>query len=95
MAHLLVTSETVIVDQSGQENVNRSIGKHKRGGGLVCHEGSAWPGSDTKRRALVSITNHPNLIASNSSNSFSNAIQKKFPIKATVSNSSLVSLFQS
>lgn len=94
MAHLLVTSETLVVAQTEQENENRSIGKHKRGGhgdvgGLACfeaNEGSAWLGSDTtKRRALVSITNQPNRILTNSTKPFSNAVQRKhaaFPMKS-------------
>lgn len=82
MAHLLVTHETII-DQTQQENEGRSIGKHKRGsqsdvGGLTCFEGSVWPGSDaTKRRALVSITNQPNRISTNSNKPFNTAIQRK------------------
>ena len=82
MAHLLVTHETII-DQTQQENESRSIGKHKRGshgdvGGLTCFEGSVWPGSDaTKRRALVSITNQPNRISTNSNKPFNAAIQRK------------------
>lgn len=64
MAHLLVTNETVVIDQPHQENIGRGNGKHKRAGHeddveLTCYEGSVWPGSDTtKRRALAPITNH-------------------------------------
>lgn len=62
MAHLVVTNETVVIDQQQQENIGRGSGKHKRVGHddveLTCHEGSLWPGSDaTKRRALAPITN--------------------------------------
>lgn len=93
MAHLLVTSETVITDQTEQEN--RSMGKHKRGGdvgGLTCHEASVWP-DNTKRRALVSITNQPNrILTTNSTKSFSDAIQRKlteFSTKPNIPTSSL------
>jgi len=61
MAHLMVSSETVVVDQLQDENAvqNRSIGKHRRVDSsdmeLGCGTGQA-PDS-TKRRALGSITN--------------------------------------
>ena len=86
MAHLLVSSETVIIDHLQDENVGecRSIGKHKRMGrdnvGLLrCSEGQAWPGEDnTKRRVLVSITNQPDKIMSTQSGKvFVKAVQRR------------------
>lgn len=71
MAHLLVSSETVVVDHPQKENIGaKSKGKHKRDnqddGGLTCSEGSVWQGSgSTKRQALASITNHPDRVFAN------------------------------
>lgn len=100
MAHLLVTNETVIIDQENVLSENRSIGKHRRGGygdvGLTCLEGSIWSGPDvTKRQALVSITNQPNKIMTNSNKSyFSDIFQKKTIFaKPSMSSSLLVRIF--
>lgn len=91
MAHLLVSSETVIIDHSQDENVveNRSIGKHKRMsrddvGFFRCTGGQAWPGGDnTKRRALVPITNQPDKVMSGKI-FVSKAVQRR-PIKSAKS----------
>ena len=96
MAHLLVSSETVVIDQPQQENSGtRSIGKHKRAshddvGGLTCYE---WPDPDsTKRQALASITNQPDRLLANTSKIFGTIAQKKAAtsIKCNVSSSSLL-----
>ena len=88
MAHLMVSSETTVVDQPQQENENRSIGKHKRrddAGGLVCFESSSWACAEAKkRRALAPITNKQDWFSASSSKSFGNAInviQKKPVVK--------------
>lgn len=99
MAHLLVTNETVIIDQENVLSENRSIGKHKRGGhgdvGLTFLEGSVWSGPDvTKRRALVSITNQPNKTMTNSNKSYFSDFQKKTVFaKPNMSSSMLVRIF--
>ena len=85
----MVTNETVVVDQPQQENISRSIGKHKRAQdvvGLACHEPSALTHAETKkRRALAPITNKQDWFAANSSKAVSNTFQKKPVVKATTS----------
>ncbi len=96
MAHLMVTNETVIVDQPQQENSeNRSIRKHKRRDdmGLTCLEPSAWPCIETKkRRALAPITNRQDWFPTTSSKAFGETIQKK-PVVKAVTTTSMVQFF--
>lgn len=93
MAHLMVTSETVVVDHPQQENnltENRSIGKHKRrdNAGLTCLEPSVWPYVETrKRRALAPITNRQDWFPAVSSKVIGNAAPKK-PVVKTASTTS-------
>lgn len=88
MAHLMVSSETVIVDHPQDENAgeNRSIGKHKRNScsdmEVGCNDGQTL--DSTKRRALASITNQLDKGRS-SRNSTNKSLQKRSTAKSTKS----------
>lgn len=99
MAHLLVTNETVVIDQPHQENIgSKGSGKHKRASHddarLTCFEESI--NDVTKRRALAPITNQPDRLLGNPSRHFGGSAVFKNSVPSLNPNlsynSSLVSL---